>query len=1229
MNEVTRRRLALACCAAMALAVSSCGDDSGSSSQKCGDQVCTELQKCVDDVCKDLCGTEVCAEDKVCDEATQTCIDKPVDPCSLCTETQQCVDKVCKDLCGTEVCGEDKVCDEATQTCIDKVVDPCATVNCLANQTCMNGRCYDDGCLITGEDGSVSEMTCDEGQECSKGACIDSLCKTLKEPCADGWQCIKGICEETACLTQHCNEGQSCRGGNCIDNECLDVTCNDGKVCSKGNCLYPKCIDKEACATGKTCNEEGDCVYIANPAISLDEPSDKTTDEKGKTISLALHLNNAPSQEVRVTCEVVPEFDPKEVEVSCGEIVFNADNWQHEQSIIVTGVEDYLLDGNKKYTIKVTTTSEDKDFDALIAESVELTNLDTTKPGFVLSETSLLTYEDQTADPAKFTIALASIPSSDVSLKVASSDDTEGTVSTNSLTFTKDNWNVPQEITVTGVDDAEADGNQNYTVYFVPATSKDNSYQGLQAPPVKVTNVDNDKPGMSMNLQSDGFELTEGQFYPLTLKLNTIPKNDVKIALTVDDATEAAFDVAEITVKAEDWNKGTEIQLMGVADHIIDGEQPVVLTLTATSEDAGYNFSADYVGKVKDIDTAELAISYGDSLIVTEGSEDAVKMSLSLSSQPTSDVTVEITIVDDTEIKADKTTITIAPDNWNVPNDVLVSSVDDALVDGNVKSIITLKLTSEDTNFNGLSKEVEFTTVDNDEAGFVVTSTAASYAENSGATDAVTVALKAQPEADVTVTVASSDSTELAVTSESTLTFTKENWNTPQTVNVKVVDDNLADGQQTAYVSFIGASEDPHFNDIKAQSENFTIIDNDSATVALVANPEIIGQASPMASATITLGAEPVTDVTLTLKAEHTDIITFDPPTLTFTKSNWNTPQNITVNVNFDEIAYASVTENIWATASGDESYSGVESKPVVLTLIKIPTVQNFEYTGDAQTVTLPAAKYKLEVWGAQGGESATNFYAGKGGYASGTVTLTKATQVFIYVGGRGTDTIFWNASGSSCKNSSGTEVPLAGGFNGGGECINNNVLDGCPSGGGATHIATSSGLLSSLSSDQSSVLIVAGAGGAGTVESHGGYGGGETGGIGTPSIYFSDCHSSSGCVGYGGTQTAGGEGGLRTTRTTETTGDYATAGSFGQGGRGYYRSYVACMNFGGGGGGGWYGGGGTYGIAGAGGGSSYVEPSLINTQLTAGNVSMPAPAGSTENGHAGNGYARITLLLE
>ena len=159
MNEISRRRLALACCAAIALVASACGDDSGSSSPKCGDQVCTELQKCIDDVCKDLCGTEVCAEDKVCDEATQTCIDKTVDPCSLCTETQKCVDKVCKDLCGTEVCAEDKICDEVTHTCIDKTVDPCKTVNCLANQTCMNARCYDDGCLITDENGNVSRRT--------------------------------------------------------------------------------------------------------------------------------------------------------------------------------------------------------------------------------------------------------------------------------------------------------------------------------------------------------------------------------------------------------------------------------------------------------------------------------------------------------------------------------------------------------------------------------------------------------------------------------------------------------------------------------------------------------------------------------------------------------------------------------------------------------------------------------------------------------------------------------------------------------------------------------------------------------------------------------------------------------------------------------------------------------------------------------------------------------------
>ena len=64
-----------------------------------------------------------------------------------------------------------------------------------------------------------------------------------------------------------------------------------------------------------------------------------------------------------------------------------------------------------------------------------------------------------------------------------------------SLTFTTANWNVPQTVTVTGVDDAVDDGDMAYTIVTAPATSTDPNYNGLNAADVSVTNTDNDTGG--------------------------------------------------------------------------------------------------------------------------------------------------------------------------------------------------------------------------------------------------------------------------------------------------------------------------------------------------------------------------------------------------------------------------------------------------------------------------------------------------------------------------------------------------------------------------------------------------------------------------------------------------------------------------------------------------------------------------------------------------------------
>jgi hypothetical protein len=106
--------------------------------------------------------------------------------------------------------------------------------------------------------------------------------------------------------------------------------------------------------------------------------------------------------------------------------------------------------------------------------------------------TGLVTAEAGGAD--SFTVNLLSAPTANVTIGLSSSDTTEGTVEPTSLTFTPANWAVPRTVTVTGVDDALADGNVGYAIVTAAATSSDPAYNGLNAADVAVVNQDNDAP---------------------------------------------------------------------------------------------------------------------------------------------------------------------------------------------------------------------------------------------------------------------------------------------------------------------------------------------------------------------------------------------------------------------------------------------------------------------------------------------------------------------------------------------------------------------------------------------------------------------------------------------------------------------------------------------------------------------------------------------------------------
>ena len=131
------------------------------------------------------------------------------------------------------------------------------------------------------------------------------------------------------------------------------------------------------------------------------------------------------------------------------------------QTVTVTGIDDLLVDGDQVFNLRVAVdpVAGDDAFDALAAKTVTTTVRNINFAGFRLTESgggSLVT-EAGATDTVTVVLTIPPVAGS-VVIDVTSRDATEVTASPARLTFTAANWNVPQTVTLTGVDDTVADG---------------------------------------------------------------------------------------------------------------------------------------------------------------------------------------------------------------------------------------------------------------------------------------------------------------------------------------------------------------------------------------------------------------------------------------------------------------------------------------------------------------------------------------------------------------------------------------------------------------------------------------------------------------------------------------------------------------------------------------------------------------------------------------------------
>ncbi len=206
---------------------------------------------------------------------------------------------------------------------------------------------------------------------------------------------------------------------------------------------------------------------------------------------------------------------------------------------------------------------------------------------------------------ATYTVVLDVQPAADV--VITPTGGTEVTMAPASLTFSPTNWNTAQTVTVTAVDDGDAEGNHSDTVSHV-VSSDDGAYDGLAVDTVAVSVVDNDAPGVSVAPVT--VAVTEGgapDSYDLVL--TTAPTANVTIVITATGG-EVAVAPNPITFTALNWDVPQTLNVSAIDDGAVEGPHLDTITHAATSTDTGYDGLAIFDVTANITDNDFLTVTY-------------------------------------------------------------------------------------------------------------------------------------------------------------------------------------------------------------------------------------------------------------------------------------------------------------------------------------------------------------------------------------------------------------------------------------------------------------------------------------------------------------------------------------------------------------------------------------------------------------------------------------------
>ena len=623
-------------------------------------------------------------------------------------------------------------------------------------------------------------------------------------------------------------------------------------------------------------------------------PATVTIDEDG-TGTFTLRLAAEPTGPVTIT---LSSNDPGAVTVPAAALTFTAMDWETAPTVMVVGVAD---DDAANERVAVTASASNGGYSGKTA-AVTVEVMDDETANLLVTPNSLTLVEHGSG---RFEVRLATEPTGSVTVTLSSEDTAVATVFPSTLTFTASTWHTALTVTVRAVGD---DDSANASV-TVAARAAGGGYAGKTAT-VAVEITDDEAPNMLVAPSS--LTIEEGRRGTFVVKLTTEPTATVTVALGASNARKAAVPLVPLTFTASTWSTWQTVAVTGVADDDAEDETETV-TVTASG--------GDYEGKVvslavevTDDDTANLVVA--PSLVTIDEDGTGIFM-VRLATEPTAPVTVTLSSDDTGAVTIPAATLTFTATNWDTTQAVTVAGVGDADAENET---VAVKATASGGGYSGKTATVTVDVSDNEMPNLVVAPTQVAIDE--GGTGTFTVKLATVPTGVVTVTLSSDDPGAVGAPVAG-LTFTATNWDTARTVTVEgVVDTDAGDETVTVRAAASGGG-------YSGRTASVTVEVSDAEGPRLVVTPSTVTIAEGSTGTfTLKLGTLPTGPVTVTLGSDDPGAVGAPVAGLTFTVTNWDTVQTVTVTAGEDDDGKDEAV-TVAATASGGD-YAGESSSVTV-----------------------------------------------------------------------------------------------------------------------------------------------------------------------------------------------------------------------------------------------------------------------------------------------------------